>query len=397
MLVSSSRRTALLDWVAAIGLAGPVILMLDVLDDRPLVFTLLLGGAIALAVASWIVWRRVLRLERASAVVFAVATVGILVVGDQPLAFGGPWVACLVLARTFGAVAALCYTAALSLLIGALHFAVGNSWDSILVEGLSVAVITGFGTAFALVVHDGERVERERERLHEEREVTLARLEDAHAELQRRLGSEQDLVLAQERERAARELHDGLGHRLTAIGLALEFAERMGARDPERARQELVRARTSVSEALDAMRRTVRAMHPVELGSLRGTAAFAAIADSFRSTGVDVRVTVDGDQELSHEQSLLLLRVIQEGLTNVVRHADARHVDVHVGVTPVSVETSIEDFGAGPAPAAEEGFGLRSLRARAELLGGQFEAHPTAHGFALRIVLPTDAREAVAA
>ena len=228
----------------------------------------------------------------------------------------------------------------------------------------------------------------------------LARLADANDELRRRLGTEQDLVLAQERERAARELHDGLGHRLTAIGLSLEFVDRAQDRDPERAHAELLRARATVGEALDSMRRLVRAMHPLELGTARGVDAFAAIADAFRSTGLDIAVTVDeqdetsGVRELSREHSLLLVRFVQEGLTNVVRHADAERVHLRVASGEGGIEASIEDSGPGAdsdaaAPAATgDGFGLRSLRGRAETLGGSLQAGATATGFLLSIRLP---------
>ncbi|MFC6355753.1 sensor histidine kinase [Luethyella okanaganae] len=386
----SSRRTALLDWAAGIGLAGPAFVMLQSADVRPVWITWILLSVIVASVAVWIIWRRVPRLERVTAVAFALCAVGSLVVSDGPLAFGTVWVACLVLARTFNGLVALYYTTVLCLMVIVLHAVTGSSWETITIETVSTAVLAGFGAAFALVLHDGERVERERERLSAEREATLASLAHANMELQRRQGSEQDLALAQERERAARELHDGLGHRLTAVGLSLEFAGRVRDRDPERAWLELARARTIVSDALDNMRRLVRAMHPVELGAMRGTDAFAAIADAFRSTGLDIRVTVDGARELSREHSLLLVRFVQEGLTNVVRHADASHVELHVRAHPTGVEASIEDLGIRPAPPGGEGFGLRSLRARAETLGGSLDARPTPHGFLMRISLPSE-------
>src|SRR5699024_9664857 len=108
-----------------------------------------------------------------------------------------------------------------------------------------------------------------------ERNVALDELEDANSELRRRLAAEEDLVVAEERARVAAALHDGLGHRLTSIGMSLDFSERMVERDPLRTREEISNARATASEALDEMRRVVRAMHPVTtdpedpLGSLR--------------------------------------------------------------------------------------------------------------------------------
>jgi signal transduction histidine kinase len=387
----SRRRPHLLDWAAAVGLSGPLIVLLYTAEARDAAASWVLLGAVVASAASWIVWRRVPRLEKVAAIAFALSAVGCLVSADGPLAFGSAWVACLVLARTFGGAAALAFTAALCATTAGLHIVSGSSDERIVVETVATAVLAGFGTVFALVLRDAERVNRERERLSAEQGVTLASLAEANEELRRRLGSEHDLVLAEERERIARDLHDGLGHRLTAVGLSLEFAERMRDRDPERAWSELSRARTTVSEALDSMRKVVRAMHPVELSTIGGTDVFTAIAEAFRSSGLDIRVTIDGDRELSHEHSLLLVRFAQEGLTNVVRHADASRVDLRVHAHAGGVEASIEDLGTRPAALAEVGFGLRSLRARAETLRGSLEAHPTAQGFMVRMSLPGDA------
>jgi signal transduction histidine kinase len=393
----SRRRPHLLDWAAAVGLSGPLIVLLYTAELRDPAASWVLLGSIVASTASWIVWRRLPRFQRIAAIAFALSAVGCLISADGPLAFGSAWVACLVLARTFGGAAALAYTAALCATTAGLHIVSGSSDERIVVETVATAVLAGFGTVFALVLRDAERVNRERERLSAEQAATLASLARANDDLRRSLGSEHDLVLAQERERTARELHDGLGHRLTAVGLSLEFAERMHTRDPERAWSEISRARATVREALDSMRKVVRAMHPVELSTIGGTDAFSAIAEAFRSSGLDIRVTVDGERQLSHEQSLLLVRFAQEGLTNVVRHADATRVDLRVTVHENGVDASIEDTGARPATETGVGFGLRSLRARAETLRGSLHATPTPHGFLLRMSLPADEREPVPA
>src|SRR5690606_2950873 len=90
-------------------------------------------------------------------------------------------------------------------------------------------------------------------------ELNSARLQALSA-LRHQYASDTDLVLAEERARTGRALHDGLGHRLTAVGMSLEFAERMRPNDPDRAWQEVDRARTEAATALTDMRRLVRAM-----------------------------------------------------------------------------------------------------------------------------------------
>jgi len=219
----------------------------------------------------------------------------------------------------------------------------------------------------------------------------LVQLDTVNNELRRRLDADRDLVLAHERERTARDLHDDLGHRLTAIGLSLDYAARVD--DREAAQAELSRARDLVGESLDAMRRLVRAMHPVELGTLGDSEAFHAVAEAFRGTGIDIRVSVEGeDVALPHEHSLLLLRFVQEGLTNMVRHATATAADLRVRIEAQHVTAVLEDSGGHSTPTlpVSDGFGLRSLRSRAEDLGGTLDATPIPGGFRLSITLPHD-------
>lgn len=177
---------------------------------------------------------------------------------------------------------------------------------------------------------------------------------------------------------------------MTAVGMSLEFAERMQATDPDRAWQEVVRARTEAAAALTDMRRLVRAMHPVDLSTAGTDDSFSAIADGFRRTGLDVQVEVHGVDRLDREQVLLLVRFVQEGLTNVVRHSQAIAATLQISVDD-NVTATISDDGSGAVsePAPVEGFGLRSLRERAERLGGDLAADASEAGFTVRLRLPT--------
>lgn len=258
-----------------------------------------------------------------------------------------------------------------------MHVVSGSDWSQIPVEVVGTALITGIGAMFVVLLTRSENAE-----------ATLQRATD---ELCRRAALEQDLVLARERERTARALHDGLGHRLTAIGLSLEFAERARDRDPEAAWREVAVAGGTAGAALADMRRLARAMHPVEIGALSGLESFAAILDVFRKTGLDIRVSVHGDDaDVPREHLLLLTRAIQEGLTNVVRHSDATRVDIAVRVSERRAEAVIEDDGAPPPDGADPvaGFGIRSLSERAEDLGGTCAAGYGSSGFRLELGLP---------
>lgn len=376
-------RTGLLDLAAGIGMAGPALMVLYSADRRPGWMTVSVTLLLATAVILWVLWRRSEQRSRSAAIAFAVVAATTMALGNGALFYGIIWTACLVLGVTFSAGVVLWgYASGLVMLVLVLHVTSGSPAEATYTEAIAAAFLAGIAAAVSVVLRDSLRVG---DALHD----ALVGLDAANSELRTRLDADRDLVLAHERERTARDLHDDLGHRLTAIGLSLDYAARVD--DPEAAHTELARARSLVGESLDAMRRLVRAMHPVELGALRDADAFHAIADAFRGTGIDIRVVADGDDApLPHEHSLLLLRFVQEGLTNMVRHANATVADLRLTVGPEGVNAVIEDNGrrgSGPAPAAD-GFGLRSLRSRAEALGGRLDAAPTPGGFRLAIVLP---------
>ncbi|SMQ74879.1 sensor histidine kinase [Agreia sp. VKM Ac-1783] len=397
-----TRRALLLDLAAAIGLGGPALMVLDSFDSRPGEATMSVVLLLIAAIVIWVLWRRSGQRSRTAAIAFVIVATATLMLGNGVLYYGIIWAACLMLGVTFARGAVVWgYAAALVTLSVALHLSSGSSIELLVAEAIGAAFFTGIAAAVAGILRDSFSV-------GEALRGALEQLDAANAELRGRLDTDRDLVLAEERERTARELHDGLGHRLTAIGLSLDYAARVD--DSDAARDELRRARDLVGESLDAMRRLVRAMHPVELSTLGNAEAFRAVAEAFRGTGIDIRVAIEGDDSaLSHERSLLLLRFVQEGLTNVVRHSNASEAELRVVVgcgasdelRDGAVNAVLEDRG-GPSSSASAasltpGFGLRSLRARAEALGGTLDATPTASGFRLSLALPTPAQASVEA
>ncbi|MBC3186330.1 hypothetical protein H7347_07055 [Corynebacterium sp. zg-331] len=186
-------------------------------------------------------------------------------------------------------VAALIFLALVTALTGIIHLSTGHPTRA-LSESLSIGALLGVGYAFAAQIQ----------------------------QLQRQATMAQDLLLTRERERTARSLYDGLGHRLTAVVLGIDAALRLPA-DP--ARRELTRARDTAIAALDDMGATVRAMTPIELRDGDLIQTLRSVADSFSSTTLRVHVT--GGGQAPEPLALLALRFTQEALTNVVRHSDA--------------------------------------------------------------------------
>lgn len=226
-------------------------------------------------------------------------------------------------------------------------------------------------------------------------EVAHADLEGAHAELQAYAKRVRELAVSEERTRMARDIHDTLGHYLTAINLQLEYARRSRHKNPEGAWKEVGESRALLSVALSEVRRAVRALKPLDLEERSGPGAMAALACSFEGVGPEVSFRIEGKEGgLSEQAELLLYRTMQEGLTNALKHSDARHVRASLSFTEEAVKLSISDDGAGAAEGAtERGFGLAAIRDRADEQGGTLSAGNVAGGgFLLEVSIPDHRR-----
>lgn len=186
-----------------------------------------------------------------------------------------------------------------------------------------------------------------------------AELQAAKVKLQGTVVTERELVLAQERARAARELHDGLGHQLTVSKMSMEFALRMHDQDPGKAMAEVRRAMATTQEALQDIRLWARALNPpAPAPGASGAAAFETIAEAFRGTGLDVRLVHRGEEDtLPGEVQVFVTRVIQEGLTNVLKHAGAKQVDIEIVQSPAQLRLTMADDGTGGAAGLGPGRG----------------------------------------
>jgi signal transduction histidine kinase len=174
-----------------------------------------------------------------------------------------------------------------------------------------------------------------------------------------------------ERKRFARELHDETGQALASILLGLKALERELGEEP------LAVIRDLVGSALGDIRRLTVELRPPALDDFGLAAALERLASVVAErSGLDVDVNVGVPAgTLSPEHETAIYRIVQEALTNVVKHASARSISIVVATAGGMVRTVIEDDGAGFAPGAvrEGALGLAGMRERAQLLGGRFE------------------------
>ncbi len=217
-----------------------------------------------------------------------------------------------------------------------------------------------------------------------------------------RLLREEDLVRAlvgrslraaeEERLRLSRELHDGLGQTTSALAVALARAQAEAPSPP------LAEASALADLALEEIRRTARALRPPALEDLGLGPAVAALARRLaEEAGLELDLEVGEIPRLPEELELCCYRLCQEGLTNVVRHANARRLTVGLACEGPSLALSIEDDGRGFSPSETLGLGLLGARERIAALGGTLRvATAPGEGTRLRIALPVAAPRAVA-
>jgi signal transduction histidine kinase len=204
----------------------------------------------------------------------------------------------------------------------------------------------------------------------------LADLQEAHEQLQAYTSQAQQLAVAEERNRLAREMHDALGHRLTVAVVQLEGAQRLIPTDPERSASMIEAMRTQLKQALAELRQTVSALRsPAAAVALNGSleAAVTHLVQTFQeATGLSIDLTMPEELPLLPEpHRLALYRAAQESLTNVQRHANARQAWLIVAADATHITLTVSDDGQGFGNEAVDGrFGLIGLRERAKQLSG---------------------------
>jgi signal transduction histidine kinase len=200
----------------------------------------------------------------------------------------------------------------------------------------------------------------------------------------------QDSAVAEERNRIAREIHDTLAQGFTGISIQLEAAKDTLAADPEDARGHIERARQVARESLAEARRSVWALRPPDLDGVGLAGALREFIERTAAGGTPgVEFSLQGKPYLlPMGVAFGLLRICQEAVVNALRHAQARKIQVQMVYEPVELRLSVQDDGLGfdsqPGKTGK-GFGLISMRERAERIGASLEIN-SAPGAGTRVV-----------
>jgi signal transduction histidine kinase len=230
------------------------------------------------------------------------------------------------------------------------------------------------------------RYRREREHVLELLTVDLEREREEKARA----------AVAEERVRIARELHDIVAHAISVIVLQARGGRRSLATDPGETREALDTIEATGSEALAEMRRLLgmlrRDDEEIALAPQPSLRYLDALAAQVREAGLPVDLSVEGEPtELPPGVDLSAYRIVQEALTNALKHAGPATARVVVRYREDDLELEIADTGPGAGASDEDGHGLAGMRERVSLYGGKIEAGPRdGGGFAVRARLPLD-------
>ena len=201
-------------------------------------------------------------------------------------------------------------------------------------------------------------------------------------------------AVAEERARIARELHDVVGHSVSVMTVQASGVRRLLRPDQEREREALLVVERTGREALAEMRRMVGVLRrPEEAPALAPQPSLEhldQLLSTTREAGLPVELKIEGTPtELPPALDTTAYRIVQEALTNAVKHANADRAEVLVRYRNGSVELIVSDDGRGNGDGGGSGHGLVGMRERVSVYGGELEAGPQAGGgFRLRATLP---------
>ena len=368
----ASVPAAARDWVVAVGVTT-TLLVAGLSGDRPATsadlsgYALLVAGGLALA-------------ARGRAPVAVLAFTGMCTVGYQAVGFDVPAVAFLFAVyavvraghRVIAVAAAVLMLAALPL--AALALPQDMSLGEALARGrgaLEVAWLVAAGAA-------GEAL-RQAERRADEAERT-------REETARRRANEERLHIA-------RELHDSLTHQISVIKVQAAVAIHLARKRGEHVPEALLAIEEAGREATRELRATLEALRDDSQTPPRGLAHIPELVQRARMTGLDVTLTVEGQRhEMPTAVDRTAYRIVQESLTNVVRHAAATTASVQIGYRPGALAIRVDDDGnATPGTTPVPGVGLLGMRERVSALGGRLRAEARAEGgFTIQAEVPVD-------
>lgn len=227
-----------------------------------------------------------------------------------------------------------------------------------------------FATLVGWLIRYYQQSRQQFAKLYEELGISHQELQSAHEQLRSYARQVEEMTAVRERNHIAREIHDTVGHKMTALLVQLQAGRKLLERDREQSHQTLLNCEELARAALQEVRLSVRTLRvedtaPTLLESLR-----LLLAEFSKMTSLEATLVVQGDLTLIAESwHPAIYRIVQEALTNAKRHGDARSAQVLLSGTSEEVCLEIVDDGHGVA-SVQPGFGLINMQDRVTELGG---------------------------
>jgi len=386
-VVTAIRRLEPVAVDRAIAAAAAILGILEVLLSPDLSGPPVLNALVAVAYTLPLAWRRRAPLPALAATIVAAIAMGLLL--TSLLHLFAPYGAVLLLGFACGSrLERRPALAAAALIVAGVPAVVATMPEQMFPDFL-------FPTGIVLGTWIAGRVVRSRTRLTEQLHETAARLaEEQEAEAHAAAG--------EERRRIAREMHDLVAHSMSVMVVQAGGARRILGRDAGRALEAAARIERTGREALSEMRHLLGVLHPGaehQLAPQPTLAELDALVERARAAGLPAVLAHRGERHsLPAGLDLAAYRIVQEALTNALKHAHGAATEVTVDWARDAIALEVRDSGGGSAAALNGGHGLVGMRERVRLYGGELHTGPLpGGGWTVRATLPCAEREAVAA
>lgn len=236
-------------------------------------------------------------------------------------------------------------------------------------------------------INDEYNKKIEAQELYDKLRISEEKLKKANNDLEMYASSIEEITLLRERNRLSREIHDSVGHALSTIIIQLGAIEKIVDKNPNGGKQLAVNLREFTQKSLNDVRSAVREIKPKEFEDYEGIIVIDQLINKFKKlTGVNVRLSFTKEKwALSSEQTFVIYRIIQEFLSNSLRHGRSTVIKITMAFNEYSLIVALKDNGIGQEKVVE-GVGLKSMRERVEEIGGVFEYSTRPNkGFLVRI------------
>lgn len=257
---------------------------------------------------------------------------------------------------------------------------------------LLIAWITGTVPILLLLVRvkDEEIRKREAQILYDKLREKDEELKKANKELETYANTVEEIAVLRERNRISREIHDNVGHALSTIIIQLGAIEKIAANNGGEASKMAENLAEFAKESMEQVRADVRAMKPREFEEYEGIVAISEMIKNFEKlTGIQVNFRVsDKIWKLNSDQTMVIYRIVQEFLSNSLRHGKATKVKVFLNFLDTQLRVHLKDNGVGSSKVTA-GVGLKSIKERVAVWGGEVE-YFTEEGQGFELIVSMD-------